>query len=299
MNYADIKEKLKEPVPKELISTRPAGGNSGAQIEYINITDYKDLLDARAGIWESRVNDFKQIGESLCCVVNIAIHCDDGIFNQDGTGIEPLATDSYGDPFSNAYAQAFRRACEGHGLSRELWRKDDHPQGANQAGRSTPYAGSNGGYSSQSVDQLTNPIARSLSDLVTVKQLGMMRAIARELGLDADQECVSVLKCRPDELSKRAASAFIEHLKAMQGANGQPSPSASQPVPHANGHGTKPQYGKGGAGEMATGAQLALLKKKAGDAGLDAIEFAQQEFPDVESSADLSRAAVSWLIDQF
>ena len=61
-----------------------------------------------------------------------------------------------------------------------------------------------------------NPVAKSLSDLVTAKQLGMIRAIAREIGIDADEECSKVLKCRTDELSIKAASSFIQYLQDLQ-----------------------------------------------------------------------------------
>jgi len=51
---------------------------------------------------------------------------------------------------------------------------------------------------------------------VTAKQLGMIRAIARELNIDADEECNSVMQCSTDELSKRAASSLIRHLQDIQ-----------------------------------------------------------------------------------
>jgi hypothetical protein len=62
----------------------------------------------------------------------------------------------------------------------------------------------------------SNPIAKSLSDLVTAKQLGMIRAISREIGIDVDEECQNVMQCKSDELSKKAASSFIQHLQDMQ-----------------------------------------------------------------------------------
>lgn len=61
--------------------------------------------------------------------------------------------------------------------------------------------------------QIADPLAKSLGDLVTPKQLGMIRALAREAALDPDEECQGVFKCKTDELSKRAASSFIDHLK--------------------------------------------------------------------------------------
>ncbi|MEO8573829.1 MAG: hypothetical protein ABI481_07655, partial [Pyrinomonadaceae bacterium] len=65
----------------------------------------------------------------------------------------------------------------------------------------------------------TNPVARSLGELVTAKQLGMIRAIARELNIDPDEECNSVMNCSTDELTKRAASSLIQHLQDKQGKN--------------------------------------------------------------------------------
>ncbi|HEY1403107.1 MAG TPA: SWIM zinc finger family protein [Pyrinomonadaceae bacterium] len=62
-----------------------------------------------------------------------------------------------------------------------------------------------------------DPLAKSMGDLVTPKQLGMIRALAREAGVDVEEECQAVLRCRTEELSKKAASSFIDHLKNLQG----------------------------------------------------------------------------------
>ena len=48
----------------------------------------------------------------------------------------------------------------------------------------------------------------------------MIRAISRELNVDADEECTRPMKCKTDELSKRAASSFIQHLQEMQRQRG-------------------------------------------------------------------------------
>jgi hypothetical protein len=40
----------------------------------------------------------------------------------------------------------------------------------------------------------------------------MIRAIAREMSIDADEECNNVMNCKTDELSKKAASSFIQHF---------------------------------------------------------------------------------------
>jgi hypothetical protein len=65
-------------------------------------------------------------------------------------------------------------------------------------------------------NRIDDPTAKSMTDLVTPKQLGMIRALAREAKVDADEECRATFNCRTEELSKRAASSFIDHLKNIQ-----------------------------------------------------------------------------------
>lgn len=62
-----------------------------------------------------------------------------------------------------------------------------------------------------------DPLAKTMADLVTPKQLGLIRHLAREAGVDPEEECRHTLRCKTDELSKRAASGFIDHLKSLQG----------------------------------------------------------------------------------
>lgn len=241
-----IKANLDAPVPRELVRSRYGGKDENGQafyLDYINVYDYKDLLDHRVGKWEARIVDWKQVSESITCVVRITVHGTDGSLAQDGTGMEMLVGNSYGDPFSNAYAQAFRRACEGHGLSRELWRvdRDEAPQqrmvpapAPLSADRHQPQQGD---VQTTAVVQGLDPVAKTLSDMVTTKQLGMIRAIARERELDADAECTSMMRCRVSELNRRAASQLIDHLQTMPNAPIQQVQASNLPDPRP-----KPQY---------------------------------------------------------
>lgn len=226
MKYDEIKRKLSEPVPLDLISQKTQITRSGSEftIDYVNITDYKDLLDGRAGSnWESEVTDFKQVGDLLCCVVRIKIYADDGVFSHDGTGQEPVTTTAWGDPFSNAYAQAFRRACEGHGLSRELWRKDDHhPRTVNVEPQLNQLRRNNQPQTRQAANgkkQFDNSKpqygkAQSNADAMTAAQNTLLTRRATENGVDvlafarAEFEDVQYI----DDLSKRAASYLIDEL---------------------------------------------------------------------------------------
>lgn len=201
--YVEICTNLQHPTPRQLISEKKLSGRS---IDFVNITDVKDLLDTRGGIWTSEIRDFRQIGMELLMVVRITIHAIDGQFSHDGTGVCEVDHGGFGDTFSNAYAQAFRRSAESHGLCRELWRGLEQElveQNSDQRREQTPTERLFG----------DRAIAKSLSDLVTAKQLGMIRALAREKTLDAEVDCNNTMGCKTDELSKKAASAYIGYLQ--------------------------------------------------------------------------------------
>ena len=65
-------------------------------------------------------------------------------------------------------------------------------------------------------DMAKRNCGKTLGDLVTPKQLGMIRSLAREGDIDAAKECMDLMKCSVSELSKRAASELIDHLQNMQ-----------------------------------------------------------------------------------
>lgn len=70
------------------------------------------------------------------------------------------------------------------------------------------------------VKRPADPLAKSVPDLVSPRQLGMIRERARQLKTDpeqrdgdrADELCLLELKCKTEELSKFAASYFIQTL---------------------------------------------------------------------------------------
>jgi hypothetical protein len=53
----------------------------------------------------------------------------------------------------------------------------------------------------------------TLEDLVSHQQLWLIWSIARERGLNAEKECEALYNYHLEEISKRAASALIDHLK--------------------------------------------------------------------------------------
>lgn len=234
MNKEELKKRIQEPIDEKVIRYMPKGG---ANIPFVNITDLKDVLDERAGFgnWSVYIKNEMVAGDYYVVTVTLGITTDEEALSQDGQGSEKVTKEDYGGFVASAYAQAFRRACESFGLGRELWRKEE--LGYASGGKSD-YRGNT---SQQSAPKQTftpakndqgeiefpsDPISKSLSDLVTAKQLGMIRAISRELGIDADEECNAVMKCRADELSKRAGSALIQHLQELEKGDSSPPDDA-------------------------------------------------------------------------
>jgi hypothetical protein len=66
---------------------------------------------------------------------------------------------------------------------------------------------------------LRDPAAKSVADMVTPKQLGMIKALAREAGTDMDAAARKKWPRFPgikaEDLSKRAASLLIDYLKPL------------------------------------------------------------------------------------
>lgn len=60
-----------------------------------------------------------------------------------------------------------------------------------------------------------DPTARSFAELVSPRQLALIRQLARNRALDAEQECGRTLGCATGDLSKGAASFYIEYLLAL------------------------------------------------------------------------------------
>lgn len=61
-------------------------------------------------------------------------------------------------------------------------------------------------------DALSDPTPKVMGEVVTARQLAMIRERDTRPGVDAESECRKYFNCGPEELSRRAAAALIEHL---------------------------------------------------------------------------------------
>ncbi len=211
LNFSTTLRELRKNVDPELIKQREGWRDRNGNTHYVDYVEWHtvaDILDETASNWSHTIRDIKQFGDIFTVTVAITIN---GV-TREGIGTGTAETEL---GIKKAEHDALKRAAVKFGIARELYKKESDTI-EREGAVPTP---TNDGFPS-------NPIARSLSDLVTAKQLGMIRAIAREIGADPDVECQNVMQCKTDELSKKAASGLIQHLQDLQKNNevAQPQP---------------------------------------------------------------------------
>lgn len=196
MTLRELRKNVDPQLVKQREGWRDRNGNV-QMVDYVEWHTVADILDETAADWAHTVKDIRQIGDIMTVTVAITI---DGVTREGiGTG---LAQNEMG--IKKAEHDALKRAAVKFGIARDLYKKESEV-----IEREGTPNGPGDGFPS-------DPVAKSLGDLVTAKQLGMIRAIARELSVDHDEECRSVMNCSTDELSKSAASQLIRHLQNMQ-----------------------------------------------------------------------------------
>jgi hypothetical protein len=200
MQFTNTLRVLRQPIDPKLIKTREGwrDRNGTHMVEYVEWHAVADILDRVAPTWSHSVRGIVQIGDMVAITAAITI----GDVTREGVGTGTADNET---GIKKAEHDALKRAAIKFGIARELYQRESEVierEGAAPAAGEFP----------------RDPLAKSMNDLVTPKQLGMIRALAREAGVDADEECQQVLRVRTEELSKKAASSFIDHLKGLQGA---------------------------------------------------------------------------------
>lgn len=195
LDFSTTLKELRKTVEPELVRHREAGRDRYGHVRTVDYVEWHtvaDVLDGTAPNWSHSVKDIRSIGDFAVVTVAITI---DGITREGiGTGSARSETG-----IKKAEHDALKRAAVKFGIARDLYKKDVDSIDAPEAKAEFP----------------ADPVAKNLADMVTTKQLGMIRAVARESAVDADKECMEMLNCRVSELSKRAASALIDHLREL------------------------------------------------------------------------------------
>jgi len=200
--FAAILRELSRPIAPELIKRRVGWEDRQGNAHYIDYVEWHtvaDLLDAVAPEWSHSVRDLKQIGDLVAVTAAITIN---GVTREGvGTGVAYTETG-----IKKAEHDALKRAAVKFGIARDLY-KTLEEDSESRAGVTA---------ADQSANFPVDPLAKSLDDLVTPRQLVAIRAIANAMQVDAEEECQRLLKCELKELNRRAASALIDYLKSLQ-----------------------------------------------------------------------------------
>jgi predicted nucleic acid-binding Zn finger protein len=195
--FAATLRQLKQPVDPRLVKTREGWTDRDGQkhmVEYVEWHTVADILDRVAPDWSHAVRNITQIGDVVAVTASITI----GGVTREGVGTGTAENET---GIKKAEHDALKRAAVKFGIARDLYQRESEV--IEREGGAAPG------------EFPRNPLAKSVAELATPKQLGMIRALCRELEIDADKECQRVLNlnCRIEELSRRAASSFIDHLK--------------------------------------------------------------------------------------
>ena len=194
---------LREPLDARLVKTREGwtdySGNKH-MVEYVEWHTVADILDRQAPTWGHTIKKITQMGETVVVIAAITIN---GV-TREGIGTGNVNTET---GIKKAEHDALKRAAIKFGIARELYQRD----GEHHETRGLPPT-------PQPRPFPANPLAKSVSELATPKQIVMIRAVCRDLDIDVDMELQETMKldCKVEELSRRAASSFIDHLKALQ-----------------------------------------------------------------------------------
>ena len=122
-SLANILENLRKPIPKRFLKTKTL---QGKQIPYCPGYRVNKILDFyTAGRWHYEVSNKLNTTSHILVTVRIMIVATDASVYREGTGIEALDKQAYGDPQSNAESMAFRRAAARFGLGLHLYEKEE------------------------------------------------------------------------------------------------------------------------------------------------------------------------------
>ncbi len=200
LDFSSTLKELRKTVDPNLVRQRAGRRDRNGvvqMVEYVEWHTVADILDEHAPNWGHTVKDIRPIGDIITVTVAITI---DGV-TREGVGTGKTASET---GIKKAEHDALKRAAVKFGIARELYKREFDSIDLDEQ----PHAAAS--------QAIADPVAKSLGDMITAKQLGMIRAIGREANIDAARECMNLMHCRIEELSKRAASDLIEHLQDMQ-----------------------------------------------------------------------------------
>jgi len=198
-SFSAILKRLTEGIRKEDVKRREGWRDRNGQTHYVDYVEWHtvaDLLDRIVPDWSHAVRGIVQIGDFVAATAAITI-C--GV-TREGVGTGPADSET---GIKKAEHDALKRAAVKFGVARDLYRDED---GSNDSSRRTG--------NKASTAPPRDPIAKTLSDLISPKQLALINRLAKTLKLDPEVACQEMYQAKLNEISRRAASALIERLNA-------------------------------------------------------------------------------------
>jgi len=166
-------------------------------VDYVEWHTVADLLDRLAPDWSHAVRSIVQIGDFVAVTAAITINS----VTREGVGTGPADSET---GIKKAEHDALKRAAVKFGVARDLYRDEDGSNDSSRRmGNNTPTA------------PPRDPIAKTLADLISPKQLALINRLAKTLKLDPESTCQEMYQANLNEISRKAASALIERLNTM------------------------------------------------------------------------------------
>ncbi|PYS86836.1 MAG: hypothetical protein DMF62_14560 [Acidobacteria bacterium] len=200
LDFSGTLRELRKHVDPNLVRQREGWRDRNGNVrtvDYIEWHTVADILDETAPNWAHSVKYIRVFGDLIAVTVAITI---------DGVTREGIGTGLTGSEMGIKKAEhdALKRAAVKFGIARDLYKKEFDTFDQTETPDAVP----------EKLQFPSDPIAKTISDMVTTKQLGMIRSICREHELEPDQECMATMNCKVNELSRKAASSLIDHLLA-------------------------------------------------------------------------------------
>ncbi len=198
--FSILLKQLGKGIRKENVKRREGWRDRNGRVHYVDYVEWHvvaDLLDRLVPTWSHHVRNIVQIGQFVAATAAITIN---GV-TREGVGTGPADSET---GIKKAEHDALKRAAVKFGIARDLYRDEDKMGEA---------SGRTGGKAPAAFP--SNPIAQTAADLVSPKQLKLIRTLAEGRGLDPAAVCHELYQARLDEISRRAASAMIDHLSAI------------------------------------------------------------------------------------
>jgi hypothetical protein len=183
-SFGKVLKKLREEME------RLESFQGSASLDLIDWQTIAEMLDRVAPAWAYAVRSVTPVGDKVVVAAAITI---------EGVTREGIGTGTLGSLWGveTAEHEALKCAAVKFGLGRNA--------GHNSSDRKLTKHG-----------EIKNPVATTMRNLVTPRQLGMLRSLTREAGLDMNRECRSRFGCVAEELSRFAAADLIADLSKQK-----------------------------------------------------------------------------------